>query len=96
MGYLDFDEPFKSLVHQGTILGPDGQKMSKSRGNVISPDTLIEKYGSDAFRLYLMFGFPMSKADRGTIKGLKVSSVSWTGLKGSCATAARSRTTIIL
>ena len=96
MGYLDFDEPFKSLVHQGTILGPDGQKMSKSRGNVISPDTLIEKYGSDAFRLTLCSVFPMSKADRGTIKGLKVSSVLWTGLKGSCATAARSRTTIIL
>ena len=96
MGYLDFDEPFKSLVHQGTILGPDGQKMSKSRGNVISPDTLIEKYGSDAFRLYLMFGFSYVEGDRGTTKGLKVSSVSWTGLKGSCATAARSRTTIIL
>ncbi len=57
MGYLDFDEPFKSLVHQGTILGPDGQKMSKSRGNVVSPDELIQKYGADAFRLYLMFGF---------------------------------------
>lgn len=57
MGYLDFDEPFKSLVHQGTILGPDGNKMSKSHGNVISPDALIEKYGADAFRVYLMFGF---------------------------------------
>lgn len=57
LGYLDFDEPFKSLVHQGTILGPDGNKMSKSRGNVVSPDTLINKYGSDTFRMYLMFGF---------------------------------------
>ena len=57
MGYLNFDEPFKSLVHQGTILGPDGFKMSKSRGNVISPDDFVKKYGSDAFRFYLMFGF---------------------------------------
>lgn len=57
MGYLDFDEPFKSLVHQGTILGPDGFKMSKSRGNVVSPDDYIVKYGADAFRMYLMFGF---------------------------------------
>lgn len=57
MGYLKFDEPFKSLTHQGTILGPDGFKMSKSRGNVISPDDYIETYGADVFRLYLMFGF---------------------------------------
>ena len=57
MGYLKFDEPFKSLVHQGTILGPDGFKMSKSRGNIISPDDYVSKFGSDAFRLYLMFGF---------------------------------------
>ena len=57
MGYLHFAEPFKSLVHQGIILGPDGQKMSKSRGNVVSPDDAISKYGSDVFRLYLMFGF---------------------------------------
>ena len=57
MGYLHFDEPFLSLVHQGTILGPDGQKMSKSRGNVISPDDFIKVYGSDTFRMYLMFGF---------------------------------------
>lgn len=57
MGYLDFDEPFLSLVHQGTILGSDGFKMSKSRGNVVSPDDSIEKYGADVFRMYLMFGF---------------------------------------
>ncbi len=57
MGYLDFDEPFVRLVHQGVILGPDGYRMSKTRGNVISPDPLIEKFGSDALRLYLMFGF---------------------------------------
>lgn len=57
MGYLNFDEPFLSLVHQGTILGPDGNKMSKSKGNVVSPDDSIAKYGADVFRVYLMFGF---------------------------------------
>lgn len=57
MGYLNFSEPFKSLVHQGTILGPDGNKMSKSHGNVVSPDEYIKEFGADAFRLYLMFGF---------------------------------------
>lgn len=57
LGYLDFDEPFIKLVHQGMILGPDGNKMSKSKGNTITPDPYIDKYGSDTFRLYLMFGF---------------------------------------
>ncbi len=57
MGYLGFDEPFSRLVHQGTILGPDGQKMSKSLGNVVSPDEYTHKYGSDTLRLYLAFGF---------------------------------------
>ena len=57
LGFIDFDEPFTRLVHQGVILGPDGYRMSKTRGNVISADPLIEKYGSDALRLYLMFGF---------------------------------------
>lgn len=57
MGHLKFDEPFKSLVHQGTILGSDGQKMSKSRGNTISPDDYITRHGSDVFRMYLGFGF---------------------------------------
>lgn len=57
MGYLNFDEPFLSLVHQGTILGPDGTKMSKSKDNVISPDDWVNLYGSDALRVYLGFGF---------------------------------------
>lgn len=56
-GYLNFGEPFKSLVHQGIILGTDGQKMSKSKGNTVSPDEYIDMYGSDVFRTYLMFGF---------------------------------------
>jgi len=57
MGYINFDEPFKRLVHQGLILGSDGEKMSKSKGNVVSPDPYIEAHGSDVFRLYLQFGF---------------------------------------
>ena len=56
-GYTKVREPFKSLVHQGLILGPDGNKMSKSKGNVISPDDYVNKFGSDVFRMYLMFGF---------------------------------------
>ncbi len=57
MGYLDFDEPFTSLLHQGTLLGPDGSKMSKSRGNIINPDDFVYSLGSDVFRMYLAFGF---------------------------------------
>ncbi len=57
LGYIQFEEPFTSLRHQGVIMGPDGQKMSKSLGNVVNPDDYLEKYGSDVFRCYLMFGF---------------------------------------
>ena len=57
MGYLDFDEPFKKLIHQGTILDPQGQKMSKSKGNTVSPDEYLDTYGSDVLRAYLMFAF---------------------------------------
>ncbi len=57
MGYINFEEPFKNLTHQGIILGPDGKRMSKSRGNVISPDGYIADYGSDVLRLFLAFGF---------------------------------------
>ncbi len=71
MGYLDFDEPFKSLVHQGTILGVDGNKMSKSRGNVISPDDYVSVYGSDVFRMYLMFGFAYTEGGPWNDGGIK-------------------------
>jgi len=57
MGLVSFDEPFSKLIHQGVIKGPDGQRMSKSRGNVVNPERYLEKYGSDVFRCYLMFGF---------------------------------------
>ena len=55
MGHVDFDEPFLRLFHQGMVLGSDGQKMSKSRGNVEAPDKYIEKYGADTVRCYMMF-----------------------------------------
>lgn len=71
MGYLNFDEPFKSLVHQGTILGPDGARMSKSRGNTISPDEYIEEHGSDVFRLYLAFGFAYTEGGPWSDEGIK-------------------------
>ncbi|MBD3276959.1 MAG: leucine--tRNA ligase [Candidatus Aegiribacteria sp.] len=55
---LDFHEPFSVLKNQGMILGADGQKMSKSKGNVITPDEMVEKYGADALRLYILFMGP--------------------------------------
>jgi len=54
-GFLPLQEPFKSLRNQGSILGPDNQKMSKSKGNVINPDDIVAKYGADTLRLYEMF-----------------------------------------
>lgn len=71
MGYIDFDEPFLSLVHQGVILGPDGTRMSKSKGNIINPDKYIAEYGSDIFRLYLMFGFSYTEGGPWNEEGLK-------------------------
>ena len=71
MGYLDFDEPFTSLVHQGLILGEDGNKMSKSAGNVINPDKYIAKYGSDVFRTYLMFGIRFTEGGPWSDDGIK-------------------------
>ncbi len=71
LNYLNFDEPFRRLVHQGVILGPDGNKMSKSHGNVVSPDDYVEKYGSDAFRLYLMFGFSYTEGGPWNDDGIK-------------------------
>ena len=71
MGYIDFSEPFKRLVHQGIILGPDGNRMSKSHGNVVSPDTYIEEYGADMFRLYLMFGFSYTEGGPWNDDGIK-------------------------
>ena len=71
LGYLDFDEPFKKLIHQGMILGPDGNKMSKSKGNTVSPEEYIEKYGADIFRMYIMFGFDYKQGGPWDEKGIE-------------------------
>jgi leucyl-tRNA synthetase len=55
MGLVDFDEPMLRLHNQGMVLGEDGEKMSKSRGNVVAPDALVQEYGADTVRTYLMF-----------------------------------------
>ena len=64
IGVVDFDEPFTKLFNQGMINGSDGQKMSKSKGNVVSPDDLVRDYGCDALRMYELFvGRPELDAD---------------------------------
>ena len=70
MGYLDFDEPFLSLRHQGIILGEDGYKMSKSRGNVVDPDELVKKFGADTVRMYLCFMGPYNQGGPWSSKGI--------------------------
>lgn len=60
-GLVSSDEPFQRLAHQGMILGPDGEKMSKSRGNVVNPDEMREKYGADALRMFILFLGPMDR-----------------------------------
>lgn len=62
-GLLNFDEPFLKMRHQGMILGPDNKKMSKSKGNVINPDEITEKFGADTLRTYEMFMGPI-EADK--------------------------------
>ena len=59
LGYVSTKEPFQKLINQGMILGEDGQKMSKSRGNVVNPDQVIADYGADSMRLYEMFMGPL-------------------------------------
>jgi len=74
MGYLSFSEPFSKLRHQGIILGSDGQKMSKSKGNVVDPAKEIEKHGADSVRMYLCFMGPYDQGgpwDPQGIKGVK-------------------------
>ncbi|MEI6032797.1 MAG: leucine--tRNA ligase [Verrucomicrobiae bacterium] len=71
LGHLTTPEPFQRLVNQGMILGPDGQKMSKSRGNVVTPDSVIEEYGADSLRLYEMFMGPLEQMKPWSIKGVE-------------------------
>ena len=71
LGLVSTKEPFKKLFNQGMIQGEDGQKMSKSRGNVINPDDVVENYGADSFRLYEMFMGPLEKSKPWNTKGLQ-------------------------
>ena len=61
-GYVPTKEPFKKLCHQGMILGENGEKMSKSRGNVINPNEIVEEFGADTLRMYEMFMGPLQDA----------------------------------
>ena len=71
LGHVTTPEPFQRLVNQGMILGPDGQKMSKSRGNVVTPDSVISEYGADSLRLYEMFMGPLEQMKPWSIKGVE-------------------------
>ena len=71
LGYLHFDEPFLRLFHQGMVLGPDNQKMSKSRRNVVAPDDVVSQYGADAVRCYLMFMGPFDQGGPWNNQGVK-------------------------
>jgi len=71
LGYVQSSEPFKKLINQGMILGGDGQKMSKSRGNVINPDRVIAEYGADSMRLYEMFMGPLEATKPWNMHGVE-------------------------
>ena len=71
LGYVSSPEPFYKLVNQGLILGEDGQKMSKSRGNVVNPDDILEEFGADALRLYEMFMGPLEMVKPWNTKGVE-------------------------
>jgi leucyl-tRNA synthetase len=71
LGYLSKPEPFQRLVNQGVVLGEDNQKMSKSRGNIVNPDDVIEQYGADAFRCYEMFMGPLEQMKPWSMRGVE-------------------------
>ncbi|MFM7103710.1 MAG: leucine--tRNA ligase, partial [Verrucomicrobiota bacterium] len=71
LGHVSTPEPFFKLVNQGLILGEDGQKMSKSRGNVVNPDDILKEYGADAFRLYEMFMGPLQDSKPWNTQGVE-------------------------
>ena len=71
IGVVSTPEPFMKLVHQGTVLGEDGQKMSKSVGNVVNPDEMIDRFGADAVRLYEMFMGPLEAMKPWSSRGVE-------------------------
>ncbi len=70
MGLLPFAEPFRMLMNQGLIMGEDGQKMSKSRGNVVNPDEVVATHGADTLRIYEMFMGPFADAKPWSMQGI--------------------------
>ena len=71
IGVVSTPEPFKKLVHQGVVLGEDNQKMSKSRGNVVNPDEIMDQFGADAVRLYEMFMGPLEGVKPWSTRGVE-------------------------
>ena len=71
IGVVSTPEPFLKLVHQGIVLGEDNQKMSKSRGNVVNPDDMIDQFGADAVRLYEMFMGPLEAMKPWSTRGVE-------------------------
>ena len=71
IGVASTTEPFLKLVHQGTVLGEDNQKMSKSRGNVVNPDEMMDQFGADAVRLYEMFMGPLEAIKPWSTRGVE-------------------------
>jgi leucyl-tRNA synthetase len=71
LGYISKPEPFQRLVNQGVILGEDNQKMSKSRGNIVNPDDVIDQHGADAFRCYEMFMGPLEQMKPWSMRGVE-------------------------
>jgi leucyl-tRNA synthetase len=71
LGYVSKPEPFQRLVNQGIILGEDNQKMSKSRGNIVNPDDVIDEHGADAFRCYEMFMGPLEQMKPWSTRGVE-------------------------
>ena len=71
LGYVSTKEPFMKLRHQGTILGEDSRKMSKSRGNVVNPDDVVKQYGADALRMFEMFMGPLEEVKPWSTRGVE-------------------------
>ena len=70
-GHVSTPEPFQKLVNQGMILGENGEKMSKARGNVVNPDDVVREYGADSLRLYEMFMGPLEAVKPWSMAGVE-------------------------
>ena len=82
MNLLDVQEPFQALFTQGMILGPDGNKMSSSKGNVIAPSEIVERFGADAARCYVLIIGPPTRMPPGRSAAWRACTGSWPGCGG--------------